>query len=77
LRPITPKNKTPWPSDSPSVSSQPIKGILKTPDRERYSDGKVSRSDGQNKTGKKDNKKKNQTPKISFMDRAKRGPDRC
>jgi hypothetical protein len=68
----TPNNKAAQPSRPPSVSSQPIKGILKTPERGQFSGGKTAQSTGQSKSSRKRKKKKNQSPKVAWQDDIKR-----
>jgi hypothetical protein len=66
----TPNQKAVQSTGSPSVSSQPLKSILKTPDRTQFSGGKTAQSAGHSKSSKK--KKKNRTPKISWQPDIKR-----
>jgi len=60
---------------TPTTSSQPLKGILKTPDRGQYSGGTSTHSGGQSKSTKKRNKKnkKHGTPNILRGGDTKRG----
>ena len=55
----------------PSASSQPPKGILKTPDPERFSGGKGARSGSHGKS--KNRNSKTRMPAISWSGSAKRG----
>lgn len=54
-------------NSSPSRTPQPLKGILKTPDREKYGGGSPSRSN----SVKKSKKKKKGRPSVSFTDAQK------
>ena len=60
------------PNGTPTTASlQPLKGILKTP--ERYSGGRGSQPGGQSKSSRKKNNKKHGTPSVSWTGDTKRG----
>ncbi|EAQ83269.1 predicted protein [Chaetomium globosum CBS 148.51] len=71
---LAPPNGTPNGTryGTPSASSQPPKGILKTPDREQSSGGKDTHSGSQGKSKKKI-AKKNRMPRISWQGGTKCG----
>ncbi len=63
----------PPPGSTPSTGAQPLKGILKTPEREQHSGGQRHRATGgQNKS--KNKRLLPRAPKLSWSGDTKRGP---